>query len=124
MTTHVKVLAVLGLVLGALGLVFAVFSSAVVGILATLIGRSHDENAALGLAVLGLSGIALATYLVTMSIVSLLCGWGLLKRRRWARTLGIVIAAVSLIQFPLGTILGAYALWVLFNKQTEAMFTA
>ena len=71
----------------------------------------------------GLTGLAFTTYLVVTSSVSLLCGWGLLKRRRWARILGIILAAVSLIQFPFGTIVGAYALWVLFNKQTEAMFT-
>jgi hypothetical protein len=123
MTTHVKVLAVLGLVIGALGLAGALFSSLFFGALATLAGASHDENAAIGIAVLGLTGIALTTYLVITSSVSLLCGWGLLKRRRWARILGIILAAVSLIQFPLGTVIGAYALWVLFNKQTETMFT-
>jgi uncharacterized membrane protein len=122
MTTHVKVLAVLGLVLGALGLAGALFPTLFFGALATLVGTSSDEHAKLGLAVLGLTGIALTAYLVFTSAVSLLCGWGLLKRRRWARILGIVLAAISLIQFPLGTILGAYALWVLFNKKTEEMF--
>jgi hypothetical protein len=122
MTTHVKVLAVLGLVCGALGLAGALFSSIFFGVLATLIGASHDEHATIGLAVLGLTGLAFTTYLIVTSAVSLLCGWGLLKRRRWARILGIILAAVSLIEFPLGTVVGAYALWVLFNKKTEEMF--
>ena len=124
MTTHVKVLAVLGLMLGALGLALALFSSVVFGVLATLVGQSQDEHAEIGRAVLGLTGLAFTTFLVIVSSVSLLCGWGLLKRRRWARILGIILAAVSLIQFPLGTLVGAYALWVLFNKQTEAMLTS
>ena len=35
---------------------------------------------------------------------------------------GIVLSALRLIEFPFGTILGAYGLWVLFNKDTEALF--
>ena len=77
MTTHVKVLAVLGLVACALGLAGALFSSIFFGVLATLIGTSQDEHAALGRAVLGLTGIALTAFLVLLSAVSLLCGWGL-----------------------------------------------
>jgi len=72
--------------------------------------------------ILGLTGMALVTILVVTSVASLICGYGLLKRRRWARIFGIVLAAVELINFPIGTALGAYALWVLFNKETEAMF--
>jgi len=123
MTTHVKVLAVLLLVLGALGLVGALFATLVFGTLGAALGASQDENAAIGLAVLGLTGIAVTIYLVVTSLASLVCGWGLLNRRRWARTFGIILAAVSLIQFPVGTVLGVYGLWVLFNKKTEAMFT-
>jgi len=122
MTTHVKVLAALGLVGGALGLAGAVFSSLFFGALATLVGASQEEHAAVGRAVLGLTGLAFTAFLVVTSSVSLVCGWGLLRRRPWARILGIILAAVCLIQFPLGTIVGAYGLWVLFNKKTEAMF--
>ena len=34
----------------------------------------------------------------------------------------IVLAAINLINIPLGTILGAYGLWVLLNKETERLF--
>ena len=122
MGTHVKVLAALAFVAGALGLLFAAFSSIIFGALATVIGRSHEDGAAAGVALVGLTGAALAATLATGAIASLVCGWGLLRRRRWARILGIILAAFALIQFPIGTVFGVYALWVLFNKQTEQMF--
>jgi hypothetical protein len=52
----------------------------------------------------------------------LLAGWGLLNFKEWARILAIVISALNLLGFPIGTILGAYGLWVLLNKDTAPLF--
>jgi hypothetical protein len=120
--THVKVVAVLFMVFGALGLISAVFASLAFGAAATFAGASGDPDAPIGVAVLGLTGIALTVFLVAVSLPSIVCGWGLLSFRRWARILGIVLAAVSLVRIPFGTIFGAYALWVLFQKETERLF--
>ncbi len=40
----------------------------------------------------------------------LVVGYGLLKRKAWARPLGIASAVVSLINIPIGTALGIYAI--------------
>jgi hypothetical protein len=39
--------------------------------------------------------------------------YGLQKRRPWGRILAIIDSSVSLLSFPIGTVLGAYGLWVL-----------
>lgn len=122
MATHVKVLAVLALVVGALGLLGAFFSSLIFGFVGAAIGADPDQEKAIPLAIIGLTGAAVVVYLVVTSFIAIICGWGLLKFKRWARILGIIYAAMSLINFPIGTAIGAYALWVLFNKETEAMF--
>jgi len=49
---------------------------------------------------------------------------GLLRLRPWARIAGIVVSILSLVAFPLGTVLGIYGLWVLFSKDTERLFAA
>ena len=46
-----------------------------------------------------------------------------LKTRRWARILAIILSALCLVEFPVGTIFGVYTLWVMFNKRTEALFS-
>jgi hypothetical protein len=124
MATHVKVIAVLFIVFGILGVLGAFFSSIVFGLLASFVGASHEEGSAVGLAVLGLTGAALTVVLLFISVPGIICGWGLLKLRPWARILGIVLAAISLIRFPIGTIFGAYALVILFQKDAEALFAA
>ena len=124
MSTHVKIVAVIFVVFGVLGLLLAFFSSVIFGVLAGIVGASGGEGAGLGGAFLGLTGAVLTMVLIVLSVPCIICGWGLLKFRRWARILGIILAAINLIRFPFGTIFGVYALWVLFQKDTEALFAA
>jgi|SRR5215831_4975837 len=122
MATHVKVVAVLFIVFGVLGALLALFSSVIFSALAAIVGSTHDPDASLGVAVLGLTGATLTIVLLVLSIPNIVCGWGLLRLRPWSRILGIVLAAISLIRVPFGTIFGIYALVILFNKETEALF--
>ena len=92
------------------------------GILATAVGSSSEDGGRVGAALLGLTGVALTVFAFTMAVAMLVCGWGLLKTRRWARVLAIILAAVCLVEFPAGTVFGVYTLWVMFNRKTEALF--
>ena len=52
-------------------------------------------------------------FLVLLFVVGLLplaVGYGLKKRRRWVKPLGLSLAVVSLINIPVGTALGIYAI--------------
>jgi hypothetical protein len=122
MRTHVKVVAALFIVFSGFGVLMALFSSLFFGALATFVGATAEEGAPLGAAILGFTGLSFTILLLALSIPGLICAWGLLKLQRWARILAIVLAAISLLRVPLGTAFGVYALWVLFSKETEALF--
>lgn len=125
MDTHVKVLAILYIALSAIGLIAALFTLLALGGAATIAGVTADpEDAALAVPILGAVGTGLAVFLLALSLPGLITGWGLLKYRPWARILGLVLSALNLINIPFGTILGAYGLWVLLNKDTERLFSA
>jgi hypothetical protein len=51
--------------------------------------------------------------------LALIGGIGLLKEKRWAWGLVWVLACMSLLSFPIGTGLGAYALWVLTRSEVR-----
>ena len=51
-----------------------------------------------------------------------IAGWGLIERRPWARMLAIVLGVLSLFDFPLGTALGIYTLWVLASSSSEVEY--
>jgi hypothetical protein len=51
-------------------------------------------------------------------------GIGLLEYQNWARVLAIIVAVMLLFHFPIGTIIGAYAFWVLFSQEGQAHYKA
>ncbi len=59
---------------------------------------------------------------IMVNILGIAGGYGILKRRHWARRVVIFLAAVELIAFPVGTIVGIYSLWVLFNGRIKLLF--
>jgi hypothetical protein len=123
MQTHVKVLAVIYLAVGGLMLCGALFLGLGSGVAAGIVGASADpDDAAIAIPILGFAGTALAVFLGLFALPSLITGYGLLYYRPWARIVGIVLSAISLINIPVGTIVGAYGLWVLLNKDTERLF--
>ena len=122
METHTKILGILNIVSGVLGLCGALVLVLVFGGVAALVGAEGDPDAALVVPILGLTGFALVLIVVTLSLPSIIIGYGLYRLRSWSRIAGIVLSIVSLISFPFGTILGVYGLWVLFSKDGETLF--
>lgn len=123
METHVKVLGALNIAFGALGMFGALALMLVFGVSASAVGVSGDPDAAFAIPIIGITGMALVTFLVILSLPGIIIGIGLLKLRPWARIAGIVVSIMSLVAIPFGTLLGAYGLWVLFSKDTERLFT-
>lgn len=66
-----------------------------------------------GLLFLILGGLALL-YLVT--------GIGLWRRKEWARWVALVLAVLGLLNFPIGTIIGALVIWFLLREDVQAAF--
>jgi len=122
MQTHVKVLGVLQLIFGGLALLLAIAVGMGLGLLGSIVGQSGDPDANVGGAVLGLVGVAASVIIGLGGVLNVAAGVGLLQRKSWGRILGIICCALSLVSFPFGTILGIYGLWVLFNKETQALF--
>jgi len=122
MDTHVKVLGVLEIAFGIMGLMGAAILSVVFGIGASAVTASGDPDAAVALPFIGITGVALVLFLVALSLPGIIIGIGLLRLRPWARIAGIVLSILSLMMIPFGTIVGAYGLWVLFSKETERLF--
>jgi hypothetical protein len=122
MDTHVKVLAFLQIALGALCLLAALMLTLVFIGGFGAVSVSDDPDAAIALPFIGLTGVALVTFLLVLALPGIITGIGLLRLRPWARIAGIVLSILGLMAFPFGTIVGAYGLWVLFSKDTERLF--
>jgi len=123
MQTHIKVLGVIYVAVGACMLLAALFLVLTLGGVASIVGATAEpHDAEIAIPILGIAGTALATFLGLFALPSLVTGYGLLNFKAWSRVVGIVLSAASLINIPLGTVVGAYGLWVLLNKETERLF--
>lgn len=57
-----------------------------------------------------------------LGILFFTTGLGLWGMRTWARWLAVVISILSLLAFPIGTIIGALTIWYLFKTEVRAAF--
>ena len=125
MRDHIRILAILHIVFGALGIAGALIVLLVFGGLAGVVGVAGDTadvDRATGMAVLGGIGVFVFLIVLVVSLPGVIAGIGLLKYRPWSRMLTIVLSALDLLSVPFGTALGIYGLWVLLSQPTEALF--
>ena len=122
MQTHVKVLAVLHIVFGALGVLIGVGIFAFFGGIAGLVQMDHDPDAAFVVPMMGAIGGFVMIVLIVLSVPGIIAGIGLFSYQPWARILTIVLSILDLISIPFGTALGIYGLWVLFKREGAQLF--
>lgn len=126
MEQHVKILAAFHIAFGALGLMSALAILAIFGGSAGAASfvANGEPDAWLAIPLLSIVGSVLMLITLTLSIPAIVGGWGLLRYKTWARFLMIVLSALHVINFPFGTLLSIYGLWVLLSKEGEILFTA
>ncbi len=122
MQQHVKILAILNIVYGAMIMVVGLVLLAVMGGVAGIVANSGDHDAEMGARVLAIIGTIVPFVLALIGAPSVIAGIGLLKFQGWARILTIVLSVFHLPSVPFGTALGIYGLWTLFKPETEALF--
>ncbi len=123
MTSHVRALAILQIVYASVGLLLGLVVAMLFGGIATLVGFSAPiSDSVVAVPVLATIGGVASSILIMLSLPRLIAGIGLLKYRSWGRILTIIVSILGLIDFPVGTALGAYGLWVLLHRDALALF--
>jgi len=115
---HVTILGWLYIVSNALFLVIGVF----VFVMVTGVGLSINDLEARS--ILLVVGPSVGLLLTILAVPGLAAGYGLIARKPWAHMLAIVLAILGLLNFPLGTAIGVYALWVLLQSTARDYFAA
>ncbi len=67
-------------------------------------------------------GAGVAIFLFILSIPKIIAGIGLMKKKEWGRILTLVVAFLSLLNFPLGTALAIYSFVILIKDDTIKLF--
>lgn len=115
---HIPILGVLHLLAGAL---FAVLGIFVFVFLSGIGAAAQDPDA---FRILTVVGLTVGVFLVVLGAPGMVAGYGLLKRRSWARGLAIAVGVLNLINIPIGTLMGIYTLIVLMQTDVQEYFVS
>ena len=110
---HIRTLGIIFICWGVLSILFGILMIMFFGFISML---ADDPEAAIVLRIIGTIAV---TFTLVTGIPEIIGGWGLLKKFSWSRILVIIMAAVNVIDFPLGTALGIYGFWVLFKEESK-----
>jgi Na+-driven multidrug efflux pump len=120
MKKHVTIVAAIHIGFGILGLI---------GALAAFFGLSvakgflqNEEVPDMVSKIITVLSVSLPLLITFMATLGLVGGIGLLSLQSWARYLIIVVAALGLLNIPIGTLKGVYTLWVLMQDETIKLF--
>jgi hypothetical protein len=116
--THTTVVGWLQIVHCSLGIVWGIFSAAV------LLGVGAATNEAMVFRIMAVTAAAFGGLMFVLSAPGIVAGIGLLRRARWSRIMALVLAVFELTLFPIGTLLGAYTLFVLSQRAVPEVFGA
>jgi hypothetical protein len=116
MDIHVRRLATLNILFGAIALIislaFLVFYGGPVGIY-----ESTEDN------ILGLLMAVAAVVNFFISVPCIVGGFFLRQMKEWSRGMMIVASALNIMNVPVGSIIGAYGLWALLTPETDPLFS-
>jgi hypothetical protein len=114
--------------LGALFVVWGILT-ATLGVSTLLLGVGATALVPAGQAAGRLAAGLIAGALLLLAVIAIL--WGaahvavgvpVRRHRPWARLAALMLGTVDLLLFPVGTALGAYALWVLLGERRRRLF--
>ena len=120
MESHVKTVGILWIVWGALGLIIGIFIASILigaGFLANI--ESGDTEA---LGILSIIATFITGFCLIFSLPDIIIGIGIMKHKQWARILGFILAALTLLSIPFGTALSIYTFYVLLSPNSQILF--
>ncbi len=133
--THVPIVgwlliahSLLQMVMGVVAFAFIMSASWFWTQLAQFEPATHDPEAARIFALFNapivLTAVVTGVLVVGLALAALIAGIGLLARKAWARVLGIVVSVFMVLNIPIGTLVGAYALFVLMQDAATRYFSS
>ena len=119
--THVRVAAWLHIIMGALGVCVLLLVGLFFGAFgAFIVGAAHDANATGVLAWFGSLGAIFLIFFIGLAALEIAGGAMLLNGSAGGRILTIIFSILALVNFPIGTVIGAYSLWALLRELPAA----
>ena len=116
MQKHVTILAWLHIVSSVIGVMVAML------LFAAIFGGGLISGDSEAIAITAIVATSLAFILCLFSVPGIIGGIALLYMKPWARILVLILGFLELLNFPFGTALGIYTIWILMKDETIKLF--
>ena len=88
------------------------------------IAARGDPDAEVAIPIVAIVMAIAIFFVLALAVAHGVVGWGLWALKPWARIGSIVLAALGLVNVPVGTIIGLLILWYLFQPEARTAFEA
>jgi hypothetical protein len=120
---HNKIIGIMHIIYGGgNALLMMIFLPFIVAI--AFAGASDPQAGAPFAAVFGIFGVFVLLLALVFGLPPILAGYAMLKRKSWAKVMGVIASCVEALSMPFGTALCVYTLWFLFSGQGEHLYRA
>jgi len=127
MVKHINIVGTLLMIWGCFQLMMALFIGVLMGgggSLLAILGMGGDEELILMGGFYAIFGILIAVISGIFSLPSIAAGYGVMKRKGWARILAMIVGAMAMMSVPMGTLLGIYTFMTLLDAEVSDEFAA
>ena len=83
---------------------------------------ARAEGGPLATAIVSTIMVIASGWLFLVGAANAVIGWGLWKQREWGRIGALVLAALRLLNVPVGTVIGALIIWYLLREDVRQQF--
>jgi len=122
MPVKVKTAKVILQVMGWLGIAAAVICLIFFLIGSIILGVSGEEDAAIGSAIMGGTGLVISIITAFFGVVYLITAKGIANKKNWAKIVGIILGILALPSIPIGTAIGIFVLIGLLGPDANTWF--
>lgn len=113
MEAHKRILGILYIISGTLQILGFVFLSALFSLLFPFIfEHAHIDDQWVLVWIVPFIRTISVIMILFFSIPTIIAGWGVLSKQKWALTLAMILGCFKLFSFPVGTALGIYTIWI------------
>ena len=109
-------------ILGFLNIAFGVFGALVSTLVLVRLGGFQGVYAAFNEDIIGIVAVIVVVFQLLIAVPCIVAGFYVRKLQDWARVMLVMVSAVNVLNFPLGTFLGSYGIWTLMTPETDPLF--
>jgi hypothetical protein len=120
---EIKTLSVIWGVFGAFQVVVGIVFAVMFGMFGFIPLLSGDDEGVMVGGIFMIFAVVFGLMFVAFSVPGLLAAWGMSKGKKWGAIVAAILSVFLLFNFPMGTLIGGYTLYLLSKPENQAALT-